>query len=120
MFFKDNQEIKLFISCQQYAHKEYMVKSSIVGISCQETSLFCSRHHDADGDPTVALLNLDNTCLKNSIVKNLRSNEGNVTLSELFKKFEKERKRGYRCLEKDMDTVIPKSTHFDKLVIIEE
>ena len=84
------------------------------------TFLFCSKHHNADGDPTVASLNLDDTCSKNSIVENLQLNKGKMSLNKLLNKFEKERKRGYRRLRKNKDAAIPESTYLDKLVIIEE
>ena len=64
MFFKDQQDIDCCIACEQYVHEECISRQYIVDKSCHEMRLFCSKHHGADGDPTVVSLNVDATCSK--------------------------------------------------------
>ena len=96
-----------------------IVKPSIVVRRGDKICLFCSKYHNPDGGPTVASLNLDDTCSENSTVENLQLNKGKVSLNKLLNKFEGERKRWYRCLGKNKDTAIPESIYSDKLEIIE-
>ena len=81
---------------------------------------FCSKYHDADNCLIVASFNLDDTHSKNSSIRNLKLNRGKVSLRKLLNKFQKEKKRRYKCLGKGKDTAISGSIYFNKLAIIEE